>query len=194
MLNRETDLEKQTTFLSHIVDERRKRNRSGEAEDIVVVPPARALPPNSRHHLTSLYNDYLQTVEDRQIRKKRRMIETSDDVLSLIGLLRYDQKLYDSLFHQIAQQAAAESKPRGALLKAIRKRYTVLLKKAPTILRSFHQNLVDQRNIDKSFERHLQSGRLWWQKQRGNLRRTTELSKRLVAAIKGGKILDIEKT
>ncbi|GAV02124.1 hypothetical protein RvY_12726 [Ramazzottius varieornatus] len=185
MHNQETDLEKQTTFLSHIVDEGRKRSRSGDAEKIVVVEPAKALPPNSRHHLTSLYNDYLQTVEDRQFRKKGKMIKTSDDVLSLIGLVRYDQKLYDSLFHQIAQQADTESKPRGALLKTIRKRYKVLLNKAPRILRSFHQDLVDQQNIDKSFERRLQSGRLWWQKQLGNLRRTTELSGRLVAAIKG---------
>ncbi|XP_076583081.1 axonemal dynein light chain domain-containing protein 1 [Chaetodon auriga] len=68
---------------------------------------------------------------------------------SLLELVRVEQNIYNTVFHELIRQVSVSCAERGQLLAKLRQRYQSLLERIPHRLNALHTEVVAQRALDR---------------------------------------------
>ncbi|XP_055341324.1 uncharacterized protein LOC129590232 [Paramacrobiotus metropolitanus] len=156
--------EKRTNRLSSVITADRAEN--ADLPDLSVLGDVSSqLPPNSRSHLENLRKD-LRRIQNQWVFEQRvGKVADPEDVERLIHEVQNEKVISNSVFHDVARQAAGECEARGDLLDSIRKKYNSLVSQIPPPLERIANDLTEQRNLDKELATVLLDYQMWWRQR-----------------------------
>ncbi|KAM3915106.1 axonemal dynein light chain domain-containing protein 1 isoform 2-T2 [Leptodactylus fuscus] len=77
-------------------------------------------------------------------------LEGPTQIHNLLELLKTEQNIYNTVFHELIRQVSVECVERGELLAKLRQRYVMLLNKIPRQVLSLYNDMLAQRALDQS--------------------------------------------
>ncbi|KAK6195039.1 hypothetical protein SNE40_000555 [Patella caerulea] len=74
---------------------------------------------------------------------------------NLLELIKKEQNIYNVIFHELIRQVHVECSERGELLATLRKKYSDLLNRIPSQIKSLHEEVMAQRALDRRLTEEL---------------------------------------
>ncbi|ESP04990.1 hypothetical protein LOTGIDRAFT_109702, partial [Lottia gigantea] len=74
---------------------------------------------------------------------------------NLLELIKKEQNIYNVVFHELIRQTSVECAERGELLATLRKKYSDLLNRIPSQIKSLHEEVMAQRALDRRLTEEL---------------------------------------
>ncbi|XP_074078250.1 axonemal dynein light chain domain-containing protein 1 [Macrotis lagotis] len=106
-----------------------------------------SMKPNKRIEVIQLKNVMDMMLEKAGVDTEKR--ESITQMHKLLELLKTEQNIYNTAFHEIIRQITVECSERGELLSDIRQRYVNLLDQIARQMIEFYKDMVAQRIMDK---------------------------------------------
>ncbi|KAK3088891.1 hypothetical protein FSP39_025040 [Pinctada imbricata] len=119
---------------------------------LVVFP---SMHPGSRFEVIQLKKTLDRMLDKVGINDIDVEIKGPTQMHNLLELIKKEQNIYNSVFHEVIRQTSVECVERGELLADLRKKYSDLLNKVPQQIKSLHEEVMAQRALDRRLTEEL---------------------------------------
>ncbi|XP_078323463.1 axonemal dynein light chain domain-containing protein 1-like isoform X5 [Crassostrea virginica] len=129
---------------------------SNQVEDhekhLVVFP---SMKPASRFEVVQLKKTMDQMLDKAGVYDTDAEIKGPTQMHNLLELIKKEQNIYNTVFHEVIRQVSIECVERGELLANLRQKYSDLLNKVPQQIKSLHEEVMAQRALDRRLTEEL---------------------------------------
>lgn len=129
---------------------------SNQVEDhekhLVVFP---SMKPASRYEVVQLKKTMDQMLDKAGVYDTDAEIKGPTQMHNLLELIKKEQNIYNTVFHEVIRQVSIECVERGELLANLRHKYSDLLNKVPQQIKSLHEEVMAQRALDRRLTEEL---------------------------------------
>ncbi|XP_061169866.1 axonemal dynein light chain domain-containing protein 1-like isoform X2 [Saccostrea echinata] len=129
---------------------------SNQVEDhekhLIVFP---SMKPSSRFEVVQLKNTMDRMLDKAGVYDTDSEIRGPTQMHNLLELIKKEQNIYNTVFHEVIRQVSIECVDRGELLANLRQKYSDLLNKVPQQIKSLHEEVMAQRALDRRLTEEL---------------------------------------
>lgn len=129
---------------------------SNQVEDhekhLVVFP---SMKPASRFEVVQLKKTMDDMLDKAGVYDTDAEIKGPTQMHNLLELIKKEQNIYNTVFHEVIRQVSIECVERGELLANLRHKYSDLLNKVPQQIKSLHEEVMAQRALDRRLTEEL---------------------------------------
>ncbi|XP_056012057.1 axonemal dynein light chain domain-containing protein 1-like isoform X3 [Ostrea edulis] len=129
---------------------------SNQVEDhekhLVLFP---SMKPSSRFEVVQLKKTMDQMLDKAGVYDTDSEIKGPTQMHNLLELIKKEQNIYNTVFHEVIRQVSIECVERGELLANLRHKYSDLLNKVPQQIKSLHEEVMAQRALDRRLTEEL---------------------------------------
>ncbi|XP_062611821.1 axonemal dynein light chain domain-containing protein 1-like isoform X3 [Saccostrea cucullata] len=129
---------------------------SNQVEDhekhLIVFP---SMKPSSRFEVVQLKNTMDRMLDKAGVYDTDSEIKGPTQMHNLLELIKKEQNIYNTVFHEVIRQVSIECVDRGELLANLRQKYSDLLNKVPQQIKSLHEEVMAQRALDRRLTEEL---------------------------------------
>ncbi|KAG5850917.1 hypothetical protein ANANG_G00087460 [Anguilla anguilla] len=108
-----------------------------------------SMKPSSRLEVLQLKKVMDEMLDKAGVNQEHAELENLSQMEGLLELVRVEQDIYNTIFHELIRQVSVHCAERGQLLAKLRQRYVALLERIPQQMKGLHTQALAQRALDR---------------------------------------------
>ncbi|KAJ8395492.1 hypothetical protein AAFF_G00032260 [Aldrovandia affinis] len=108
-----------------------------------------SMKPSSRLEALQLMKVMDEMLDKAGVNEEQSELRELSQMEGLLELVRREQDIYNTIFHELIRQVSVHCAERGQLLAKLRHRYAALLQRIPQQMRGLHTETLAQRALDR---------------------------------------------
>ncbi|KAJ8278742.1 hypothetical protein COCON_G00058080 [Conger conger] len=108
-----------------------------------------SMKPGSRLEVLQLRKVMEEMLAKAGVTEDHAELKSFSQMEALLQLVRAEQDIYNTVFHELIRQVSVQCAERGELLAKLRRRYVGLLERIPQQLKGLHTEALAQRALDR---------------------------------------------
>ncbi|KAJ8374806.1 hypothetical protein SKAU_G00053860 [Synaphobranchus kaupii] len=108
-----------------------------------------SMKPSSRLEVLQLMKVMDEMLDKAGVNQEHTELRSLSEMEGLLKLVRVEQDIYNTVFHELIRQVSVHCAERGQLLAKLRQRYVALLGRIPQQMKGLHTEALAQRALDR---------------------------------------------